>query len=157
PCGNRLRAPPAWPARQRPLAGTRWPWAMPIPGATRLWLGGATSGRPGLEGSGRACARLRAASQESPQSISGCASAADAPASARVLCRPSRTPPDSYTKKTRPAAGPGTGHARDLTPLPPRGISSSPPLGHLPRRPAVVVGPAQRDQLVVGVGPVGFV
>src|SRR5690606_3023263 len=121
--------------RRRRSPGTRWPWEMPIPGATRLGLGGATSGRPGLEGSGRACARLRAASQGSPLSIFGCASAADAPASARVLCRPSRTPPDPYTEKTRPAAGPRPVPARDLTPPTPSGYTQ-PPAARPPASPS---------------------
>src|SRR5690606_269548 len=59
--------------------------------------------------------------------------------------------------KRGPPPVPGLATPEIRPPLPPRGLSRSPPLRHLPRRPAVVVGPAQRDQLVVRVVPVRLV
>src|SRR5690606_31285028 len=47
--------------------------------------------------------------------------------------------------------------ARDFDPLPPRGLSRSPPLRYLPGRPAVVVQAAQAHELVVRVVPVRLV
>src|SRR5690606_16054062 len=119
PCGSRRPGPPVGPSHRRRSPGTRWPWAMPIPGATRLGLGGATCGRPGWAKWAAAGAHLLAAVSAWWPQLSCFAAGDDVRVSAPDLSRPWRKPPDPYTEKSSCRCAFPRPPQKFLTPLPP--------------------------------------